>query len=110
MKLQEALDQITDLQAQVIDLQTQLREAQAANFGRINPVYVEMLTHLCEGPKSISELAELMLRDNRTISQWLHAVKVKHSADIITLADGKKQLVNAEQMRGQLAKSVAGNV
>lgn len=89
MKLQEAMDRIAELEKD-------LEAARAANAGTMNPVYTELLAHLIDGPKSISELAGLMTRENRTISQYLHALKVRYGADITTLNDGRKQLMNAQ--------------
>ena len=91
MNLQEALDRIAELENEV-------EAMRAANSSAMNPVYQELIFHLIESPKSISELAELMTRENRTISQWLHALKVRYGANIITLADGKKQLRNPEML------------
>lgn len=62
----------------------------------INPVYLELVKHLIDGPKTISQLAELMTRENRTISQYLHQLKVKFAAEIITLNRGEKQLLNPQ--------------
>lgn len=97
MKLNEALARITELENEV-------EAMRAANSNSMNPVYREVVAHLAEGPKSISELAEIMTRENRTISQWLHALKIRHGANIITLADGKKQLVNPEVFMEPLEK------
>lgn len=87
---------LQDAQARIEELEAEIAEMKQA---KVNPVYTELLNHLVEGPKTISELAELMVRENRTISQWLHAVKVKYGANIITLADGKKQLMNPEDFQ-----------
>ena len=62
----------------------------------MNPLYREVIDHLISGPKTISQLCELMARDNRTISQWLHQLKQKFGAEIITLSKGEKQLANPE--------------
>ena len=97
MNLQEALDRIAELENEV-------EAMRIANSNTMNPVYREVVAHLIEGPKSISELAELMTRENRTISQWLHVLKIRHGANIITLADGKKQLVNPEAFMEPLEK------
>ena len=87
MKLNEALARITELESEI-------KAIRAANSNAMNPAYQELLAHLVEGPKSIGELAELLTRENRTISQWLHALKVRYGANIITLADGRKYLTN----------------
>ena len=97
MNLQEALDRIAELENEV-------EAMRAANSSTMNPVYQELIFHLIDSPKSISELAELMTRENRTISQWLHVLKVRYGANIITLADGKKQLVNPEVLMEPLEK------
>lgn len=72
---------------------SQLR--QARNTG-MNPVYKELVDHLVSGPKTISQLAELMMRDNRTISQYIHQLKTRYAAEIITLNKGEKQLMNPQ--------------
>lgn len=97
MKLNEALTRIAELE-------NEIKAIRAANSSSINPAYQELLAHLVEGPKSISELAGLLTRENRTISQWLHALKVRHGANIITLADGRKCLTNPEMMPASLEK------
>ena len=96
MTLQEALDQIKHLEAQNLSLLAQLAETHKSCVVRVNPVYAELIAHLTKGPRSISELAEQMVRENRSVSQWLHSLKSKYGADIITLADGRKQLMNPE--------------
>ena len=72
---------------------TRLKKEKATEM---NPLYRELLDHLILGPKTISQLCELMTRDNRTISQWLHQLKQKYGAEIITLGKGEKQLANPE--------------
>ena len=101
MELNEAFTRVTELEnelntalARVAELESEIKTIRAANSSSINPAYQELLVHLVEGPKSISELAELVVRENRTVSQWLHALKVRHGANIITLADGRKYLTN----------------
>ena len=101
MKLTETTTRIAELenelnaaQERIVELESEIKAIRAANSGSMNPAYIELLAHIVEGPKSISELAELMMRENRTISQWLHALKVRHGANIITLADGRKYLTN----------------
>ena len=103
MKLNEALARITELEnelgtafTRITELEEEIKTIRAANSSSINPAYQELLAHLVEGPKSISELAELMMRENRTVSQWLHALKARYGANIITLADGRKFLTNPE--------------
>ena len=103
MKLNEALARITELE-------NEIKAVRAANSNAMNPAYQELLAHLVEGPKSIGELAGLLARENRTISQWLHALKVRHGALIITLADGRKCLINPEALLAPLEKeSSQGN-
>ena len=97
MKLNEALARITELE-------NEIKAIRAANSSAMNPAYQDLLIHLVEGPKSISELAARMARENRTISQWLHALKVRHGANIITLADGRKYLTNPEAFVAPLEK------
>ena len=111
MKLNEALARITELEnelntalTRVAWLESEIKAIRAANSGSMNPAYIELLAHLVEGPKSISELAELMMRENRIVSQWLHALKVRHGANIITLADGRKYLTNPEAFVAPLEK------
>ena len=117
MKLTETTTRIAELenelnaaQERIVELESEIKAIRAANSNTMNPAYHELLAHLVEGPKSIGELAELLTRENRTISQWLHALKVRHGANIITLADGRKCLTNPEAMLAPLEKgSSLGN-
>lgn len=111
MELNEAFTRVTELEnelnaalTRVAELESEIKTIRATNSNSINPAYQELLVHLVEGPKSISELAELMVRENRTVSQWLHALKVRHGANIITLADGRKHLTNPEIFAASLEK------
>ena len=117
MKLNEATARIAELENElntalesIAELESEIKAIRAANSNSMNPAYHELLAHLVEGPKSIGELAELLTRENRTISQWLHALKVRHGANIITLADGRKCLINPEMLLAPLEKeSSLGN-
>ena len=88
MTLEEALAYIAELELEIADLKRQASK-------KFNPLYRELLTYFLDGPRSIDELSTLMYRENRTISQWLHTLKMKHGAEIVTLNDGKKDIVNA---------------
>lgn len=85
---------ISAMEQEVIRLREENAQLRMAQSGGMNPLYRELIDHLIAGPKTISQLAELMARDNRTISQWLHQVKTRFSARIITLSHGEKQLEN----------------
>ena len=62
----------------------------------INGFHQEVLDLLNTRPMTISEIAEEMNRDNRTISQYIHVLKSRHGFNIITLSDGRKQLILPE--------------
>ena len=88
-------DNVQALEAEVKRLREENVQLRVAKRG-MNPLYREMIDHLIAGPKTISQLAELMMRDNRAISQWLHQIKMRYEAEIITLSNGEKQLANAQ--------------
>ena len=106
MNLQEALTRIKELEYLVASQQQQIEDLASASPGTINPLHRELLEHLIDGPKTISELGGLMTRENRTISQWLHTVKVRLGANIVTLGDGRKSLVNKEVLENLPIKSM----
>lgn len=89
MKLTEATTRIAELenelnaaQERIVELESEIKAIRAANSNTMNPAYHELLAHLVEGPKSIGELAGLLTRENRTVSQWLHALKVRHGVEV----------------------------
>lgn len=89
-------EDIHALEAEVKRLREENAQLKAAQGAGMNPCYRELINHLITGPKTIGNLAELMTRDNRTISQWLHQIKTRHGAEIITLTKGEKQLANPQ--------------
>lgn len=89
-------DNVQALESEVKRLREENAQLKAAQGAGMNPFYREMIDHLIAGPKTISQLAELMSRDNRTISQWIHQVKARYGAEIITLSKGEKQLANPQ--------------
>ena len=89
-------DDIQALEAEVKRLREENAQLRAAQGAGMNPCYRELIDHLIAGPKTIGQLAELMTRDNRTISQWIHQIKIRHGAEIITLNKGEKQLANPQ--------------
>ena len=89
-------DDIYAMEQEVKRLREENAKLRAIQSGGMNPLYRELIDHLVAGPKTISQLAELMIRDNRTISQWLHQVKLRFGAEIITLNKGEKMLTNPD--------------
>ena len=94
-------EEIQALEAEVKRLREENAQLKAAQENSINPVYRELIDHLLTGPKTIGQLAELMTRDNRTISQYIHQIKTRHGAEIITLNKGEKQLANPQLFNAQ---------
>ena len=90
---------IAELEQENADLKEQLF-ATALRLSKkpVNPAYAEVIRLLKEQPMTIGEIAEAMRRENRLVSQWLHAIKTRYGANIITLADGKKQLMNGDEL------------
>lgn len=89
---------IAELEQENTELKEQLATALRLSKKPVNPAYAEVIRLLKEQPMTIGEIAEAMRRENRLVSQWLHAVKTRYGANIITLADGKKQLMNGDEL------------
>lgn len=96
MATKQELEQENELlKARIASLEHELTLAKALAVPRThNPLHHELARLLMAEPRSISELAEHFNREPRLISQWIFQLKSKHQAQIITMADGKKSLVN----------------
>lgn len=93
------------LEKENAELKQQIEELQRIAMKTVmNFNYAKVSFLINEQPRSISELAVIMLTDNRTISQWLHQLKSRFNAIITTLNDGKKKLENPEDFEETWAK------
>lgn len=103
MELKDALHRIEVLEDLVHELTRdkeelvrQLRAAVKDMPGALNPVYAQLIRLMIEEPRTIKEYASEMGRDNRSISQYFHALKVRFGAEISVTSDGRRRLENPE--------------
>lgn len=91
------------LEQEIEDLAQKLRECPAMRGG-MNATCRRILQEIHEEPKTISELAEILAKENRIISQWLYQLKSRFGVEIVTLHDGRKMLANPETFTTVLRK------
>lgn len=103
MELQDALYRIEVLEGLVHELSRdkealvqQLRATVKETKHGLNPVYAQLVRLMIEEPRTIKEYAFEMGRDNRSISQYFHALKTRFGAEISVTSDGKRKLENPE--------------
>ena len=60
----------------------------------INPVHAELVTLLTATPMTVAELGQAMTRENRYVSQCLYQLKQRYGVNVITLSDGRKQIID----------------
>lgn len=60
----------------------------------INLVHAELVTLLTATPMTVTELGHAMTRENRYVSQCLYQLKQRYGVNVITLSDGRKQIVD----------------
>lgn len=75
-------------------LEKELELEKAKKTLRINPKYFALANYIRETPASIQELSLHFNTDSRSISQWIYQLKRQYNAEIITLSNGQKQMLN----------------
>lgn len=87
------MDQVQMLQDENEALKAEnaaLRDRAAA----INPVHAELVALLTATPMTVTELGQAMTRENRYVSQCLYQLKQRYGVNVITLSDGRKQIID----------------
>lgn len=90
----ELEQEVEYLRIRVSELETENLALKATiSSGCNNPMYFA-LAKLLQEPRTLKELSDYFSREPRLISQWIFTLKNKYKAEIITLSDGRKQLIN----------------
>ena len=94
MNLKEATAKINMLEQDNAELRHRIAVLTSRKAPR--PALVEMIRLLDEAPRTVPELSALLNQESRLISQWLHQLKTKYNAEVITYSTGKKGILNID--------------